>query len=547
LGQYALALVVMEKTRLERRPEARAFMVETLLEHVKDGRLRIPDFQRPLKWRSAHVLDLFDSVYRGFPVGDLLLFKGPAEPSTIHFGPRRIDAPRMSDAYFVVDGQQRVTALAGAMLHPDPSPRGDIHAIWFDLEVERFERSQVSEPPPHWIPVNVVGDSFALLNWLNAWPFRGTRPDLVQRAIALGKALREYQIPAYIVEGAEQNVLRLIFKRVNTSGVAMQESEVFEALFDSREPRPIESACGRLQAETGFGKISHDWFLRCLKVVEGIDLRQTFTRREGDAGSGHPEAVEHTERALRLAIGFLSEDAGVFHSQLLPYRLPLVVLARFFHLHPRPNPRTRALLVRWVWRGALSRAHTLSSDANVHHLQSQIDSNEFESVERLLGTVPSLNVAEFPSAAVSWSSGRNAETRLCAIALAHLGPREPKTGEVLQFDQIRTLLDKKEASRVFLPFMPGRGSLAWRFIMPDKKLLALLMEAPEEVLRSHALDSKAVDALKSKDFEIFESRRSEIMNNWLERFFLERAALGENDRPPVFELVRRVDARVAQS
>ncbi|WP_075005809.1 DUF262 domain-containing protein [Stigmatella aurantiaca] len=522
-------------------------MVETLLEHVKDGKIRVPDFQRPLKWRSAHVLDLFDSVYRGFPVGDLLLFKGPAEPSTIHFGPLRIGAPHMADAYFVVDGQQRVTALAGAMLHPDSSPRGDIHAIWFDLEVERFERLQVSEPPPHWIPVNVVGDSFVLLNWLNAWPFRSSRPDLVQRAIALGKALREYQIPAYIVEGAEQDVLRLIFKRVNTSGVAMQESEVFEALFAGREPRPIESACGRLQAETGFGKISHDWFLRCLKVVEGLDLRQTFTRREGDAGSGHPEAVEHTEHALRLAIGFLSEDAGIFHSQLLPYRLPLVVLARFFHLHPRPNPRTRALLVRWVWRGALSRVHTLSSDANVHHLQSQIDSNEFDSVERLLSTVAPLSVEEFPSAAVSWSSGRNAETRLCAIALAHLGPREPKAGEVLRFDQIRSLLDKKEASRVFLPCIAGRESLACRFILPDRKMFPLLVEASEEVLHSHALDDRAVNALKGKNFEVFERRRSEILNDWFVRFFLARTALGESDRPPVFELVRRVDVRMAQS
>src|ERR1700678_2535090 len=42
----------MERLRLERRPEARAFSVETLLQQVRDGKIRIPDFQRPLRWRA---------------------------------------------------------------------------------------------------------------------------------------------------------------------------------------------------------------------------------------------------------------------------------------------------------------------------------------------------------------------------------------------------------------------------------------------------------------------------------------------------------------
>src|SRR5262249_38696345 len=128
----------MGNVRLERRPEARAFSVETLLQHVRDGKIRVPDFQRPLRWRANHLLDLFDSVYRGFPVGDLLLFKRPADAATIHFGPVGVHAPDVPDAYFVVDGQQRITALAGAMLHPEPQPSSDIYAVWFDLEEERF-------------------------------------------------------------------------------------------------------------------------------------------------------------------------------------------------------------------------------------------------------------------------------------------------------------------------------------------------------------------------------------------------------------------------
>lgn len=529
----------MEKLRLERRPEARAFTVETLLQHVRDGKIRIPDFQRPLRWRSTHVLDLFDSVYRGFPVGDLLLFKRPADAAVLRVGPVEVNAPAVADAYFVVDGQQRITGLAGAMLHPDPRPRGDIYAIWFDLENECFICAQSLDPPPHWIPVNAVGDSFALLNWLNDWPFRTKRPDLVQRAIALGKALREYPIPAYIVEGASDAVLRLIFKRVNTSGVAMQESEVFEALFGAGGHRPIESACARLQSKSGFGLIPDDGFLRCLKVIEGLDLRRPIAERESDATALPSEAIGRTENALLKTIQFLSDDAGIVHRKLLPYILPLFVLSRFFHFHPRPNVRTRALLVRWVWRGALSGVHTNSNDAGVSSLSSMIDQDEFASAERLLKTVPSR--IDLPTASTPWYGG-SAKAQLCAIALVHLAPRDLNTGDVILVDAVRALLDHKAIGDVFLDVRgKGESSVATRVLSTNRASLRKLPSASTAVLESHGIDEVAAGALRRGEIRQFAEARTKLLDHWFKRFFTERSAPDDSDRPPVAEVIRRVE------
>ena len=216
--------------RLARRPEARAFSIESLLQLARDGKLRVPEFQRPQRWRSPHVLGLFDSVARGFPIGPLLFSRHKAPAGVVKFGPVAIAAPETDGVLWVVDGQQRLTALVGAMLHPDPRPRGDIHAIWYDLAGEAFKRLESRDPPLDWIPLNVVGDSARLMRWLRAWPLSAERPELEGRAFELSKALREYQAPAYIVEGADEDVLRLIFKRVNTAGVGMREAEVFEAL-----------------------------------------------------------------------------------------------------------------------------------------------------------------------------------------------------------------------------------------------------------------------------------------------------------------------------
>lgn len=69
------------------RPEAATFQVQRLVERVLLGEARIPPFQRGFRWGAEDVLDLLDSVYRGFPIGTLLLWKKPAEAAGLNLGP----------------------------------------------------------------------------------------------------------------------------------------------------------------------------------------------------------------------------------------------------------------------------------------------------------------------------------------------------------------------------------------------------------------------------------------------------------------------------
>lgn len=547
--------------RLEQRPEAKAFAVEALLQYVKDGKIRLPEFQRPQRWRSSHVLELFDSIYRGLPIGTFLFAKREAEAKRLRFGPLEIQAPRVAEGLFMVDGQQRMTALAGALLHPSQHPRGDIHAVWFDLEEDKFVRNVAGTTPHHWIPLNVVGDSFKQLTWLNDWPLRGERPDLVRRALALGKAIREYQVPVYVVEGASEDALRLIFKRTNSSGVAMKEHEVFEALYGGGG-KPLRAVLSRIE-ETGFGDIGEDWLLRCLKAVEGADPRARFmSERDLDIST---KAVETTETALRRVIAFLVGWSGIPHQQLLPYRLPLLILARFFHLYPEPDLRTRALLVRWVWRGALSGVHMDTGDVTVSELQARLEGGADRAVEALIASVP--REVELPSPSVSWN-GRHAHTRLCALALFHLGARDPETGVALDVEAVQVLFQQRgqigdvyrridappplgpqtglwESARASSDTDADTSLVAHRFLVADQTKLRLLLDASDEVLRSHAMDAEAVAAYRRGDMKRFEQRRIVLLDDAFRRFFWERCAIGESDRPSIAAILRRVEESAA--
>jgi hypothetical protein len=194
---------------LTRRPHATAFSIEDLLDRVRRGEIRVPEFQRSLQWKAKDISELLDSVYRGYPIGTLLFWKREAPAASVRFGPVTIDAPQSSQALWVVDGQQRTTSLAGVLLHPPYGERAhDDFVLYFDLQNEEFVRPGGRERAlPHWLPMNVVLDSELLLGWLERYPGRAENPGHTRTAMKLGKAIREYQVPAYIVEADEEQTL----------------------------------------------------------------------------------------------------------------------------------------------------------------------------------------------------------------------------------------------------------------------------------------------------------------------------------------------------
>ena len=54
------------------------YSLGTLISQIEMGSIGLPDIQRPFVWESAKVRDLFDSMYRGYPVGHLLLWESGA-------------------------------------------------------------------------------------------------------------------------------------------------------------------------------------------------------------------------------------------------------------------------------------------------------------------------------------------------------------------------------------------------------------------------------------------------------------------------------------
>lgn len=87
--------------------------VTSLVDAVQSGRIRLPDLQRPFVWANSKVRDLIDSMYRGFPVGQLMLWEVPSASHGDDSQTRNIGTGAKSQptSLLVIDGQQRLTAL----------------------------------------------------------------------------------------------------------------------------------------------------------------------------------------------------------------------------------------------------------------------------------------------------------------------------------------------------------------------------------------------------------------------------------------------------
>ena len=83
--------------------------LEQLFSYIDMGDLGLPDIQRPFVWRDAKVRDLFDSLYRGFPIGSYLLWRNTASGRTHQIGVKEHE--HKDPNLLIIDGQQRLTAL----------------------------------------------------------------------------------------------------------------------------------------------------------------------------------------------------------------------------------------------------------------------------------------------------------------------------------------------------------------------------------------------------------------------------------------------------
>lgn len=500
------------------RPEATTWSVDDILRRAREGQLFIPAFQRSFRWGSDDVRKLFDSIYRGYPIGDLLLWETDrTEGTSTTFGAVSFEAAK-GRGFVVIDGQQRITSLIGVLLGDNPT-RSKFGLV-FDLEKTEFLHPRTRDGMPStWLPLPEVADTMRFLQWLQARKLPG---ELVTAANHLVRALRDYRVPVYVVHTPDEQQIREIFERMNTTGKRLTGPEIFTALRRGQQGTDLQALAEEVQM-LGFGKPEEDWLLKAVAAVLGIDV----TRSLGEAlRRVAPERVHQgimeAKRAIGRAVHFLQQDAGIPHIDLLPYRFPLVPLTKLFHLIPSPSPHARRRLATWIWRGAWSQQHARSDAPTIRAALEDVTSEEESTVARFLASTPK-KIEPFRLRSHDF---RAAGTKLTCAVLASQQPLNLETGEEID---VPALLDQR-GSDAFLPIVHRGGEEARgtqnRVLHPpmEQSIRDAVLRAPEEVLRSHCIPEPAAAMLRAGNAKKFLELRYTSLELEVQEFLEERAA-----------------------
>ena len=349
--------------------------VRALVDQAASGTIDVPEFQREFVWRPDQVVSLVDSVYRDYPIGQILMWERPAGKEAAEGA--------SSSTEWLVDGQQRMTALC---LMFDRRPRWwtdeaswvkrvNSTDVWVDLDAGpgavRFGLvTPIRAADPRWVSVRRV---------LNGRSTSGPGPDGSDvRALAEAIARRlpgkvAARLPPEAIRARLSRLIELgdrsvavaevhhdsedvaeIFTRLNQQGTAVTEADVALALAATQSAGWVRGEFLpflKNLAESGY-RVEPGVALRIVVALGDGHVRLEEVPRGFWGSAEFGEAWRSTKTSLSGLMSGLA-SAGLLSTAILPSQTALVPLAL---LHARHGSRGFHLPRALHWLLMASRA-----------------------------------------------------------------------------------------------------------------------------------------------------------------------------------------------
>ncbi|MCU1676419.1 MAG: hypothetical protein JWM93_1177 [Frankiales bacterium] len=324
----------------------------TQVNHLLAGRLVIPSIQRGYVWQKSQVPFLLDSLYRGYPVGSLLVWNTNLDVPLKKAAVLQDEEVQLRPAV-LLDGQQRLTSLA-KVVAPERVAGGRLD-VRFDLDSETFlNASAADRHRPRLVSVTeLLGDSPQFGPILDRAGVARTDPayDTVYDRIRRVHEIRRYEVAVTTVESDDYETVAEIFARVNQGGRRLSKGDLVYSAIAARWPEGldvIDAFNDRLHA-LNFA-LDREAVLRLTGLLAGSGSHVIRLIAKSVTGEDLKRAWLDTERAIGFAVDFLQGECGVPRSAVLSSP-NLVVIPGYllFRSGNRLSPEEAEGLRRWVY------------------------------------------------------------------------------------------------------------------------------------------------------------------------------------------------------
>ncbi len=202
------------------------YTVSNILNWVQSGEIAVPEIQRPFVWNSTQVRDLMDSLYRGYPIGYIIIWKNPDV--------RIKNGSKSEGKKILIDGQQRITALCAAVLGQKVIDKDykeiNINISFNPITEEFATKTPAIEKDTKWIPVisEFLKKEGGKISFINEYCERNNIEDREKIEVNMDKLadIKTRSIGLIDLEhDLDIDTVTEIFIRINSKGVVLSQAD----------------------------------------------------------------------------------------------------------------------------------------------------------------------------------------------------------------------------------------------------------------------------------------------------------------------------------
>ena len=394
------------------RPDS--YGITTYLENLNRGQYQIPTFQREVVWERDRVKRLWDSIYKFYPLGSILVWRTDIQlQNHREIGGHILkNEPVDRDFQYLLDGQQRTTALLtsmyGGRIKGQENRNPDLYV---DLTIDDSGELEGDSWRERFLFWDEIDDRAGLLirnrgrqqrynagvivklsdisrrySDLERDLYHSGRVDFDdparKRLRSFKQVFDNYKLSFIELRGIEVAEVCQIFERINQAGQPLSMFDIVVAKTFRPEGKDgpgfylrgmFEDFRNGLKA-TGshFAVVDDMTLLQVFAVivrdyVQESGVRNITERYLNMLRTEHLESVwEDGTESIRKVFDFLDNHLHLPGPALVPYRYFYMALASYFFRNAHPD---YPLLIRYFWYFSFHNEDLLS---NTTHLQDHL-------------------------------------------------------------------------------------------------------------------------------------------------------------------------------
>ncbi|MBK3528315.1 GmrSD restriction endonuclease domain-containing protein [Streptomyces rubiginosohelvolus] len=356
--------------------------IASQIEDLLQGKVVIPSIQRDFVWMRPDVRDLFDSLYRGYPVGALLLWKTnltvPFKTAAVVQADKSAHQP-----LYLLDGQQRLTSLAW-VYRPESKADGRLIDLRFDVRTEEFVNPSAIQSKDQLLfrVSTLLQENVQYHEVLKEAGIDYSAPQFGAWMQRLQKVydIRKQEIAVITYESDDYEEVAELFARLNKGGRRLSKGDLVYSAIAARWSDGLDTmdAFHQELQDSNFA-LNREAVLRLTSLLAGTGAHHIKLIGADMDEAALKDAWHATERALRFAIDFLKGECAIPRSEVLSS--PNVTIVPALLLHHRDGklrPGEAQLLRRWVYTAMAFSHYSLQVEGKLDSEARLIKSREGE-------------------------------------------------------------------------------------------------------------------------------------------------------------------------